>query len=240
MESCRKGGILSFKRKKLAVTPLSGSTFLLSSEGEVKLVLNPPRKREFEASHGKLAEAISLSQTPIALPDPSEEEIPQSWPQNLVIVPGPSTSLDNAISLRKEELFELEADFTLTFPSVPESEGQTPLIVIKAWNLHLLYTSSLVRIEDPPHVDLLLIPRSVLGEALAKAASIHHLPLYVGCETGLTITGKEGMVGELAEIPGLNVLPLSYSLEVIRHLSSVKVLGVEEDLSQVVHMLDFM
>lgn len=231
---------MSFEKKTVTITPLIGNAFLLSSKGEAKVVINPPSKSTFSEFNKKLAELVSARS--LVVLTHSQEKIAETWHNNLVIMPGKGTRSGNKIPVRKEKLFPIEPNWTLSFPSYQQKD-ETPFLLIKSSNLTLLYVSSQVEVESPPQVDLLLIPRSVLNKSLGEVDTINHLPVFIGCEPQFIITQKEegrDPTEKINKIPNLFLLPLNHSITVARHLSRVKKLEIEEDLSEVLPELEFL
>lgn len=231
---------MPFEKKTVTVTPLLGNSFLLSSKGEPKVIINPPSKPTFSDFYKKLTELLS-TRALVALTHP-QERIAETWSKNLIVYPGKGTRSENKIPVREEKLFSIEPDWILSYPSYPQKE-ETPFLLINAFNLTLLYVSTQVKVKSPPQVDLLLISRNILTITLGKVDTINQLPVYIGCEPRHIITQKEkggDATKKIDKIPNLWQLPVKHSIKVARHLSTVKKLEIKEDLTAVIPELEFL
>lgn len=222
-----------FRNRELAITPFYEDCFLISSEGEVQIVVNPLPKPKFTTYNKKLAEVISMSGCPIVLLKETKEVI-NTWEENLIMIPGDRQESGNIIPVKHDKLFNLKPEYAISFPS---SEKDAPFLIIKALNMHMMYVSSPALVDSPPLVDVLLAPRSLLREAREQVRDIRRIPQYLACEPETVVTRSREHSKEQIELQGLHELPPGHSLRIMRHLASVTVLGRETNLSEVLPML---
>lgn len=221
-----------FERKTVTITPLLKDAFLISSQGDAKVLINPPTRTKFFEFNENLGKVLSKRVDIAATHSP--EEIANTWTENLVIIPKNGPRRKNILPVERDDLFSIDDNWTLSFP-LHQQKNTSPFILIRGFNIRLLYVASHVHIPSPPQVDLLLIPKTTLQTALKHAENIHHLPIHIGCEPQFIITQHllEKERPEIANIPHLYQLTQGQSITIARHLTTVKKLTIENDITSV-------